>query len=135
MKSIDIVIDTNNADKGKKFRITRMSAWDAAIFTERAIAGMANAGVDIMEEIRKSPSVAALADFTMMQLVRVERHEREELGNQLLGCCKLVYNQNGDAREIFKEDIQEALTIFKLKFEALSLMLSHFVSGSGSGST
>ena len=135
MKSKDIVIEAKNLDRGKKFRIMRMSAWDAAVWAERAISGMVNAGVDILGEIEKAPSVAALADIGMLHLARIERSEREDLGRQLLDGCRLVYNAKGDTREIFPEDIEEALTIFRLKTEAFSLMISHFIGGGGSIST
>lgn len=131
-KEIDITISKENRDKGKRFRITEMSAFDAESWAMRAISGMASAGVDLPGEILRSPSVEALASIGISAFLKIERHEQEELSRQLLDCVRLIYDRKGNTRDLLPSDIEEPSTLFTLRLKALELHLSSFFAGGGS---
>ena len=123
-KEIDITISKENRDKGKRFRITEMSAFDAESWAMRAISGMASAGVDLPGE--------ALASIGISAFLKIERHEQEELSRQLLDCVRLIYDMKGNTRDLLPSDIEEPSTLFTLRLKALELHLSSFFAGGGS---
>lgn len=131
-KEIDITIDKENRDKGKRFRITEMSAFDAESWAMRAISGMACAGVDLPGEILRSPSVEALASIGISSFLKIDRTEQEELSKQLLSCVRIIYDTKGNTRDLLPSDVEEPSTLFTLRLKTLELHLSSFFGGGGS---
>lgn len=128
-KEVEITIDKENRDKGKKFRITEMSAFDAEAWAMRAISGMAASGVDLAGEVVRSPSVEALASIGITAFLKIERKEQEELSQQLLDCVRVVFDAKGNTRELLPSDIEEPSTLFALRLKTLELHLSSFFAG------
>lgn len=124
-RQMDVEIEKEGRDIGKKFRITEMSAYDAEDWAMRAIGGMAAAGVDL-GNVAESPSAEALAGIGIQAFLRIERHEQKRLGEELMRCVQRVYNEKGDVRPVMEGDIEEVSTLFTLKLKTLELHLSGF---------
>lgn len=127
-KLVDFTIEKENRDKGKRFRIEEMSAFDAESWAMRAISGMAAAGVDLPKEVISAPSAEALAGVGISAFLRIGREEQEELSRQLLDCVKLVYDAKGNTRDLLPSDIEEPATLITLKLKVLEMHLSSFFS-------
>lgn len=108
-----ITIETGR-DKGKRFEITEMSAFDAEMFMMRimSLTGSDGGGSFLSGGLNISGLLAHL-----------NHKDGAELYDSLLSCVKIIPGANDSIkRDIDKEDIEEFTTLFKLRTEALSII-------------
>ena len=121
-----IITLEDGRDKGKRIKITEMSAWDATEWADDLLlSAMAN-GVDI-------PSFAGMsgvAEVGFALLGKLSKKDAKEALNKLLSCCKHLPDPKNDAIaiEIDHDILEEMASFYKLRMEAFKLHVNFFQS-------
>lgn len=123
-RETDVTIDREGRDKGKKFRITEMSAYDAEDWALTALGEIARADSNI--DIPENAGAEALAGVGLKMLLKIPREAQRELARRLMGCVRVVYDEKGNARELLEGDIEDPATLITLKIKCLELHLDNF---------
>jgi hypothetical protein len=133
-KTIDYTItDSESRDKGKKFRITEMSAMQAEKWCYKAISGMIKSNVDLPSNIMSVPA-ESLAALGFASILRIDFDDLEPLLEELFNCVEycavseetLKADKKSLAyRKINMEfgDIEEMGTLSALRLEVFKLHL------------
>lgn len=119
-------IEKANRDSGKVFIITEMSAHQAHRWATRAIFAVMNSGVELPDNAA-SLGMAGLAVMGMGALSGVPYAVAEPLLDELLTCVQI--KQDITTRALVPEDIEEAVTIFDLQRQVLTMHIEPFISG------
>jgi len=134
LKTLDVIIDDEGRDNGKRFRITELPAMQGAKWAMRALFALGRVGIDVPEGL-KGGGMASIAYFGAQVLQTMRFDDAEPLLDEMMGCVQilpdahhptvirpLVMNGTGD-------DIEEMATIFRLQKEAIGLHLDFFIRG------
>lgn len=137
LKTLDIIIDDEGRDKGKRFRITELPAMQGAKWAMRALFALGNAGIEVPAELA-GRGMASIAYFGAQVLQKMRAEDAEPLLDEMMGCVQilpdprhptvirpLIMNGTGD-------DIEEMATIFRLQKDAIGLHLDFFIRGTPS---
>jgi hypothetical protein len=124
----DVVVDLggDNRDNGKRFRLTEMPAQQAEKWAIRATVALANAQVQIPQEMLNA-GWAALAYGALEALHRIKYEDLVPLLDEMMECIQRLEVQPDHpehppfARVLFEEDIEEIATRFWLRAELFSL--------------
>jgi hypothetical protein len=101
-------------DKGKKFKITEMNAFDAFDWGTRALLAMAKSGVDIPDNIIEQ-GMAGVAVVALRTVGGLEFMVLKDLRNQLISCLTIYTGQGTHTRALVgQDDIEEPQTIYEL---------------------
>ena len=123
-KTKTFVVKDEGRDKGKHFLITEQSAAHIEDWTMRALLALGASNVDIPEGALNH-GAAALVQMGLMKLVAVETERLRPLLKELMECAELVPNpQKTEVRlsyPLYEDQIEEARTLFAIKWEALKL--------------
>lgn len=109
-------VEREGRDKGKTFKITEMSAMQAERWAMRAFFAMANAGVDVPDDVADA-GMAALAEFGLKALGAIRWEDAEPLLNEMMECVSFVPEpaKSDQARKLMDEDIEEVSTRLELR--------------------
>lgn len=106
-----VTIETGR-DAGKRFEITEPSAFEAEMFIMKLTA-LSNEEGSFLDG---SLNINSLTN-------KLSTKEGEALYNSLLQCVKIIPGSNSNIkRNIDREDVEDYLTLFKLRMEALNLI-------------
>lgn len=111
-------------DSDRVYRITEMSALKAEKWALRALWGIAGAGVEIPDNISKTP-FARLIEIGLTAIANIPFQLAEPLLDEMLTCVSVVM-PGGKARARIADDFEEPMTILNLRKEVLDLHLSFF---------
>ncbi len=121
LKQAEVVCELDNSDKGKVFRLTRMSAVQSEKWAWRAISALGKSGIDMPEELFafKMEVVAAVG---IHMLMRAPWGEVEPLLDEMKTCIEF---KPDNAKPVFRplvdSDIDEPVTILWLRDEVMHL--------------
>ena len=101
-----------------------MSALKAEKWALRALWGIAGAGVEIPDNISKTP-FARLIEIGLTAISNIPFQLAEPLLDEMLTCVSVVM-PDGKARARIADDFEEPMTILNLRKEVLDLHLSFF---------
>lgn len=118
-KTKEVLIETDNRDRGKTFRITEMSAAQAEKWAFRAISAAAKGGAEVPAEAI-GLGMAAVAVIGIQAVIRAAPDEAMPLLDEMMGCVEIV-SSAGIARKLIEDDIEEVVTRLFLRSEVLEL--------------
>lgn len=109
-------------DAGKCFVITEMGAFQAEKWAIRALLALARSGLDVPEEVMRE-GMAGIARFGLAAIAGAKFEELEPLLDEMFLCVQYMPDQKHPEiiRAVLDEDIEEVLTLAKLRGEALKL--------------
>ncbi len=135
----EIKIETDNRDKGKRFRITEMSACAQERWATKAVCALLNSGLSLPEgitpeDLQGTSGLAKLLGMGVKAFSNIKYELVEPLYAELLKCCEYL-GIPGDAvsrplsEETADEVIEEVSTLFTLRKEVLSLHFDFLLTG------
>ena len=140
------VVTDEGRDKGKRFVIKEMPAFQAENWAMRAFLALARSGVDISESLRSSgmAGLAGLAVSGLRALQGMDYGEAKPLLDEMLDCVHhmpdpktpeftrplILSTPDGEG-----DDVQEVLTFMRLRKEVIDLHTSFFTDGMSRNST
>lgn len=111
-------------DRGtpKTFLITEASATDAEEWAIRAFLAMADAGVEIPDDI-ESLGFAGVASVGMKALGKIPYEAAKPLLDRLMGCVQIMPDPNDPrvVRSLIEDDIEDVATRLALRKEVFRL--------------
>jgi hypothetical protein len=112
-------------DSGKHFFITEMPAAMSEEWGYRAMLVLINAGIDIPKNAQKMGMMAVLSAVLTKTVGNIDYSALKPLLDELLSCIKIIPDIKNQLvmRELIPDDIEEPLTLAKLRKEALMLHL------------
>jgi len=121
--------DKCGRDSGKQFLITEMPAAQSEDWGYRAILCLLNAGIDIPKNAQKLGMMAVVSAVFSKTVGNIDYHSLKPLLNELLDCIKIIPDpkQPNVIRELIQDDIEEPVTLAKLRKEALMLHLDFLI--------
>jgi len=124
--TVDITIDAEGRDKGKKFRLTEMPASQGEDWAMRAFFGLAASGVDIpnLEEVRHM-GLAGIATIGLKALGGLTPDIARPLMAEMWDCVQIV-SSAGVVRKPTEDDIDEIATRIRLRKEVFELHTGFF---------
>lgn len=125
-RTVTITIDAPGRDQGRTFEITELSAMRAEKWARRALCALAKSGVEIPDDIAAA-GLAGIAAMGIRALSGIETAEMDALMDEMLGCIAVIPDPSKPfvKRPIRTEDdIEEVLTLLRLREEVLSLHLN-----------
>jgi hypothetical protein len=127
-----VTIEADNRDKGKRFQITEMFAWDWVRWTSRATLAVSRSGGNVPAGILQQ-GMAGIVSFGLQALTACEWSDAEPLMEELFACVKTMPDPERDAvvLKLRGEDIAESSTIYKLFEEVASLNLGFSLAEAG----
>jgi hypothetical protein len=139
-------IDSADRDQGKVFLIKEMSAFQAEKWAQRAFLALARSGVDIEQSVKDAgvAGLAGLAVSGLRALTGLSFDEAEPLLDEMLGCVRVVPDPKEPdfTRALMMgtpdgegDDIQEIMTLVRLRREIIELHIGFFVKGAPQTST
>ena len=128
-KKMTYVVREDNRDKGKQFLITEMSATQAEDWAISAMMALGAANVELPEDAG-TIGMAALAEIGLKRLFSVNKEQLKPLLHDLMRCVEFVPDPMKPnitlAYPLFEAQVEEAKTLFILKWETLKLHLDFF---------
>jgi hypothetical protein len=132
-KEATVVIETDNRDKGKIFRIREMSAQRAEAWASRLLLTLANHGAEVPSNFFDT-SMAGLAVMGVYGLTHVPWSEAKPLLDEMMACVRIQPSAAHPqvVRDLIDrgddgDDIEEVATRLHLKDEVLKLHLGFSV--------
>jgi len=120
-KTQTIKIENEGRDKGKVFVIEEMPARQVERWERRALACMAQTGVEVPDDVRNAGFGAIIA-MGLKALLGLHGPEVEALHDELMACVKVQPDPTREfTRAVIDEEIEEVKTILTLKDEVIKL--------------
>lgn len=118
-KSVEITIDVEGRDKGKRFLITEMDAFRTEAWARRALGAMARSGV-AMPANAMAGTMGTMAILGVQALLAAPHSETEPLFTEMMESVQSV--QPAATRPLnAADDIEEIATIVRLRDEVFKL--------------
>lgn len=121
-KSINYVVTDTGRDNGKTYVLTEMSADKAEKWAMRALLAMVNSGYDVPQSAL-SGGFGGLVEVGFKGLFSIRWDLLEPLMDEMMQCVQFMPNRATPhvIRPLFDGDIEEVLTLPKLRWEILKL--------------
>ncbi len=122
-KEITITLE-DGRDKGKRIKITEMSAWEAAEWADDVLLSALGNGIGL-EQVAGMASVAQ-AGFALLS--KLNKDDAKEAFAKLMSCCKHIPDPKNQSIEldIDKDTLEEIASFYKLRIEAFKLHVDFF---------
>ena len=118
-------------DRGKIFLITEMDAWDAEAWGERAFGVMVRAGLKVPENQRIIGGMAAIGVYGLASFLSGPWDEVQPLLKEMIDKCVRIWEPAIPVgRVLTRDDIEEPITIVRLREEAIKLHTGFSLAGS-----
>ena len=124
MRRVEIVEIEGGRDAGKRFEVTEMSAFAAEWWAIRAL--QAIMGTDA--EIDFQAPLADMARQGIAALGKVSPSEMKPLLDEMMQCVKVKLPAGG-SRAMLDSDVEDVMTLFKLRKAVLDLHIGFFTDG------
>lgn len=121
-KTVDI--SGVDRDENKVYRITEMSAWKAEKIGLKIFFAMSDSSVDIPFDVVNAP-LAKMVELGLVAISKIPFHILEPIFDEMIQCVSFVL-PNGQSRNLLQDDIEEYMTILKIRKEVLALHLGFF---------
>lgn len=120
----------NGRDKGKHFLITEMDAFDGERWATRVLMGLARSGVPVPEDVMYQ-GMAGLAYFSVRSFLAMEFATAEPLLEEMMACVQFIPDPKHPnvTRPVDKEDIEEVLTVTRLRSEVFEVHTGFSLAG------
>jgi hypothetical protein len=131
-KELNFLVTEDNRDKGSRFVIKEMPAWQAEEWATRALLALAKSGVELPGDV-SSMGLEAIAALGFRMLADLRWEELKPLLDEMMTC---VFWQ-GDAahpdilRPLMQDDVQEVATRLKLRKMVFDLHTDFFKNAGG----
>jgi hypothetical protein len=133
-KTKEIVITADGRDKGKRFFVTEMFAWDWCMWTTRAALAVSRSGGNVPAGILQQ-GMAGIVSFGLQALTACQWEDAKPLMEEIFATVQ----QRPDNRpgkhlvtiNLRAEDIAEPATIYRLFEEVVSLNLGFSLAEAG----
>lgn len=115
-----LVISSEGRDKGKNFLLTEMPAMRAEKWAIRLLLALTRAGIEVPE----GEGMAAVAQINFNPTIfgKIHYADANPLLDEMMGCVEFIPDpSNNVARPLMEEDIEEVLTLFKIRMEVIAL--------------
>ena len=115
-KTLNYTVQDEGRDKGKLFLLTELSAFRAEKWACRAFLALAHAGVEVPPGAAEA-GIAGMAVMGLKALQRASFEEFEPLLDEMMACVQVLPDPANKAitRDVIEQDIEEVLTIWKLR--------------------
>ncbi|MEX3628088.1 MAG: hypothetical protein VB138_00120 [Burkholderia sp.] len=114
-------------DKGKRFRITEMSAARSEEWAARALFSVMSCGVKVPEDVLAA-GLAGIAALGVKSLNKVPFELAKPLFDEMMTCIEFEYDaREGGTRALIDDDIEEVVTRIKLRKVVLDLHIEGFL--------
>ena len=124
--TVDITIEAEGRDKGKKFRLTEMPASNGEDWAMRAFFGLASSGVEIPNlELVREMGMAGIATIGLKALGGLTPEIARPLMDEMWQCVQIIPS-SGIARKPTEDDIDESPTRVRLRKEVFELHTGFF---------
>lgn len=135
-KVIEVVIDDEGRDLGKRFVITEMPALRAEKWAFRTLAALAKSGVEIPEDVQ-AMGMAAIAAIGFQALAGIDFRDAEPLLDEMLSCLQIKPDPKHPQviRPLVEDDMEEIVTILRLRREVFGIHTDFFERAAKSKST
>lgn len=122
-KEITITLE-DGRDKGKRIKITEMSAWEAAEWADDVLLSALGNGIGL-EQVAGMASVAQ-AGFALLS--KLNKDDAKEAFAKLMSCCKHLPDPKNQTieLEIDNDTLEEIASFYKLRIEAFKLHVDFF---------
>lgn len=130
-KTKELTITAEGRDAGKVFKLTEMSADQAERWATRAFFAMANAGVELPDNVAEQ-GMAGLAVVALTGISKLAYEVAEPLLAEMLTCVKYVHAPGQAAQTIMSGEmcqIEEVKTFMQLRLEVLELHTGFSLAG------
>jgi hypothetical protein len=119
-KTALVTIDADNRDRGKRFLITEMSAFQTEHWGRRLVAKLAREGVPVPAAVA-SLGMAALPSYPI--LTYLSWIDDQALVGELIDCVQTYVEAAGVPmpHRLRENEIEEAITIIHLRMEVIAL--------------
>lgn len=130
-KTVIYTVPGAGRDKGKRFKITEMSAWRSETWAAKLLFAMMNSGANVPDEVAGA-GLAGLAALDIMKIIkaisRVPYEKAEPLLAEMLECIEILPDSNNSntVRPLIEDDIEEVGTLLLLRKEIFALHLDFF---------
>jgi hypothetical protein len=127
-KTIEIEIESDDRDYGKRFLITEMAADQAERWAIRFGFALMNSGVDLPELDGGITGMSDLLKVGLKALAKVPYEKAEPLITEMMDCVQFMPDAKNKkiVRDLFENDIEEVTTRLKLKKAVFDLHTSFF---------
>lgn len=134
-KTREFTIEANNRDKGKRFRITEMSAVAQEKWATKAIMAIANSGIELPNGAENLQGIEGLSKLIIQTgikaLLNVKYELAEPLYEELLSCCEYLGNKGENisrplSQSTAEEVIEEITTLFTIRYQVWKLHTDFF---------
>jgi hypothetical protein len=117
-KTASVIIDADNRDKGKRFLLTEMSAYQAERWARKVISTLARRGVQVPvgTELAGMAAFPSLTPLTMMSWI-----DDDALIGEIMSCVHAWPEGSPIPRRLVESDTEEILTLAYLKMEVIAL--------------
>ena len=111
-------------DKGKRIKITEMSAWDAAEWADDVLLSALGNGL-ALEHVAGMASIGE-AGFTILS--KLNKKDAKAAFTKLMSCCKYLPDPKNQTIEldIDNDTLEEVTSFYKLRIEAFKLHVDFF---------
>lgn len=131
-----ITITEEGRDKDKVFEITELSAAQAEWWALRAFRLLAKSGVDVGEN--EGLGMQGLVVQGLASLAKIDPLDVKPLLDEMWTCVRIVSDPQKNptfVRELMDEDIEEVMTLIRLRAEVFTLHTGFSIPGASSTST
>jgi hypothetical protein len=117
-KTASVIIDADNRDKGKRFLLTEMPAYQAERWARKVISTLARRGVQVPvgAELAGMAALPSLSPLTMMSWI-----DDDALIGEVMSCVQAWPEGSPIPRRLVESDTEEILTLAYLKMEVIAL--------------
>jgi len=123
-KTAEIVIDSDNRDRGKRFALTEMGASKSEAWAARALCALVG-GIDIPNAPDPATGMAGFAQVLGdVKFSGLDWEKLLPLYDELLGCAEIVTDSGAKMRlraETVDSYVEEPTTLMRLRMEVLAL--------------
>ena len=122
-KEITITLE-DGRDKGKRIKITEMSAWDATEWADDILLSALGNGLDLPQFY----GMANVAQAGFAILTKLNKEDAKAAFAKLMSCCKHLPDPKNQSIEldIDKDTLEEIASFYKLRIEAFKLHVDFF---------
>lgn len=124
--TVRYIEDGEGRDKGKLFIISEMSSSQGERLTRRVLSSMLESGVYIPQGVPLTSSL--FAQIAISNIGKIRWDNIELIASELWGCVQYIPTPSKPdiIRLPYEDDIEEIITIHKLRWEAAKLNFGHF---------
>lgn len=126
-KTLYFKVKDEGRDQGKTYLLTEMAASQAEMWAARAFLAMANAGLEIPQEVMDS-GMGGLASLGVSLLGKLPFEEARPLMDEMFICVRFIPDESKSefSRALVESDIEEIKTRLKIRVELLKLHSDFF---------